>query len=558
MCGVSEQESPPGQDLDEQVRAWRAADPDPETRAAIDAALADGDAGRAKLRAWFAEPLHFGTAGVRAARGPGPSRLNRLTARQIGRGAASLLRDDARVVIGRDARVGGAGFQAELESAMLERGASVERFAMPVPTPVVAHRVRDGRLDAGIVCTASHNPSTDSGVKLYGATGAQLDPAEEASVEAAIGVIDPLAAPAPHPSGGGVAVDAEARHRYLDDVVGPLADGIDGDLSLVYTALHGVGADLVDAAFERVGLAPPSMVASQRDPDGTFPTVPYPNPEEPGALDAAVDLASQRNADAVLANDPDADRLAVAAPLGPAGAWRMLTGDEVGALLGWWIAQRRAAGQEPVGTMAESIVSGTLLARIAEDAGYDFATTLTGFKWIARAPDLVFGYEEALGYCVDPAAVADKDGITASLLFLELAAHLAAQGRDVQDALDDLARRFGLYLTGPLAVRVADVGLIEKMMDRLRDDPPSELGGRPILRIEDLARGGDGLPPTDGLRFTMADARVIIRPSGTEPKLKCYLQVVVPAGEDLSAAKAAGQAELATVRASVAAALGVG
>lgn len=502
MCAVSEQESPPGQDLDEQVRAWRAADPDPETRAAIDAALADGDAGRAKLRAWFAEPLHFGTAGVRAARGPGPSRLNRLTARQIGRGAASLLRDDARVVIGRDARVGGAGFQAELESAMLERGASVERFAMPVPTPVVAHRVRDGRLDAGIVCTASHNPSTDSGVKLYGATGAQLDPAEEASVEAAIGVIDPLAAPAPHPSGGGVAVDAEARHRYLDDVVGPLADGIDGDLSLVYTALHGVGADLVDAAFERVGLAPPSMVASQRDPDGTFPTVPYPNPEEPGALDAAVDLASQRNADAVLANDPDADRLAVAAPLGPSGAWRMLTGDELGALLAAHVLGLGAGSDRLV---VATTVSSRLVGRIAAAHGVQFVEVPTGFKWVARAvldrPELrfVFGYEEALGYAVTD-RVLDKDGISAAVVAARLIGSLRAAGSGVEEALATLAERHGLHATRTL---------------HLRMDAADGSAAEVVARVLDVVPSSD-------------DRRVLARASGTEAMAKVYLEVVEP------------------------------
>ncbi|MEZ5134371.1 MAG: hypothetical protein R2699_04755 [Acidimicrobiales bacterium] len=361
--------------------------------------------------------------------------------------------------------------------------------------------MRDGRLDAGIVCTASHNPSTDSGVKLYGATGAQLDPAEEASVEAAIGVIDPLAAPAPHPSGGGVAVDAEARHRYLDDVVGPLADGIDGDLSLVYTALHGVGADLVDAAFERVGLAPPSMVASQRDPDGTFPTVPYPNPEEPGALDAAVDLASQRNADAVLANDPDADRLAVAAPLGPSGAWRMLTGDELGRC---W--RRTCWASAPAATVS----SWRRRSRVGWSGGSPPRTACSssrcrpgssGWPAVLDRPELrfVFGYEEALGYAVTD-RVLDKDGISAAVVAARLIGSLRAAGSGVEEALATLAERHGLHATRTLHLR----------MDAA-DGSAAEV----------VARVLDAVPSSD-------DRRVLARASGTEAMAKVYLEVVEP------------------------------
>ncbi|MCB0915258.1 MAG: phospho-sugar mutase [Actinobacteria bacterium] len=547
-------------DLIAEAEAWADSDPDPHTTAELLDLVERADAGDqealAELADAFDGTLSFGTAGLRGRLGPGSNRMNRVVVARAAAGLADYLRSHggSRIVIGYDARRNSDRFAHDTAEIMAAAGVQAYVFPRHLPTPVLAFAIRHLDCDAGVMVTASHNPPDDNGYKVYLGDGSQIVPPADAEIAACIQSVGPVSDIAR--SSDYEVLGEDVLAAYLERAVSLLPEGGPREIRSVYTAMHGVGGEVFLRAVTGAGFPAPLPVAAQFEPDPRFPTVSFPNPEEPGAMDLALAAAQSHDADLIIANDPDADRCSVG--IRTDDGWRMLTGDEVGALLGWWIAQRRAAGQEPVGTMAESIVSGTLLARIAEDAGYDFATTLTGFKWIARAPDLVFGYEEALGYCVDPAAVADKDGITASLLFLELAAHLAAQGRDVQDALDDLARRFGLYLTGPLAVRVADVGLIEKMMDRLRDDPPSELGGRPILRIEDLARGGDGLPPTDGLRFTMADARVIIRPSGTEPKLKCYLQVVVPAGEDLSAAKAAGQAELATVRASVAAALGVG
>jgi phosphomannomutase len=324
----------------------------------------------------------------------------------------------------------------------------------------------------------------------------------------------------------------------------------------VYTAMHGVGGQVMMQAARRAGFGELIPVPQQFDPDPLFPTVSFPNPEEPGAMDLALALAAERGADVIIANDPDADRSS--AGFSSFGTWRMLTGDEVGALLGWWIVEKaRRQGRKLEGVFAQSIVSGTLLQRIAEDAGLGYTATLTGFKWISRPSGLIFGYEEALGYCVDPQGVRDKDGITASLLMLELAATLKAEGRTFQDVLDELAVRFGVHATGPLAIRVSDISLIADAMARLRANPPTELGGRPVLRMDDLCKGGDGLPPTEGLRFTMDGARVVVRPSGTEPKLKCYLQVVVPVTGDVAEARTQADEELAAVRASIAEALGL-
>ncbi|HEY5248824.1 MAG TPA: phospho-sugar mutase, partial [Dermatophilaceae bacterium] len=302
-------------------------------------------------------------------------------------------------------------------------------------------------------------------------------------------------------------------------------------LSVVHTAMHGVGSAVILAAFERAGFAAPIVVASQSEPDPDFPTVSFPNPEEPGAIDAALALAARVNADIVLANDPDADRCAVAVPDPAAatranpGGWRMLHGDEVGSLLGAHLLSR---GVSQGAVFANSIVSSRLLAAMAVDAGIGHEETLTGFKWISRVAGLRYGYEEAIGYCVDPTQVSDKDGISAALMLAEMAAGLKAQGRCLLDVLDDLAIRHGVHATDAFAVRVNDLSLLDTLMSRLRSGPPTELGGVPVARIDDLARGSAGVPPTDGLRYLLQDeSRVIVRPSGTEPKLKVYLEAVV-------------------------------
>jgi phosphomannomutase len=539
------------------ARAWLAEDPDPATAAELEALIANAEAGDVdasdELADAFDGTLQFGTAGLRGRLGPGSNRMNRIVVARAAAGLAAYLvaNGGKSVVIGYDARRNSDVFARD--TARIMSGAGIAPMVLPsaLPTPVLAFAIRELGCDAGVMVTASHNPPDDNGYKVYLGDGSQIVPPADAEIAACIAAVGPLAS-IPQ-SDDFETLDGAVLDSYVARAVSLLGDG-PREVSAVYTAMHGVGGEVFMRAVAEAGFPAPTKVAKQFDPDGRFPTVNFPNPEEPGAMDLALADARAQGADVIIANDPDADRSA--AGIRTTDDYRMLTGDEVGALLAWWIAERgRRDGRPTKGVYAQSIVSGTLLERIATDAGLGYATTLTGFKWISKVPDLRFGYEEALGYCCDPEAVKDKDGITASLLMLEMVAALKAEGRGVQDVLDDLARRFGLYATSQLSVRVSDIALIADAMARLRADPPTSLGGRDVVRMDDLEKGADGLPPTDGLRFTLKDARVIIRPSGTEPKLKCYLQVVVPVTGEIDQARAKAQSELDTVRVSVAEAL---
>ena len=539
------------------ARAWLAEDPDPATAAELSALLERAESGDTaaadELADAFDGTLQFGTAGLRGRLGPGSNRMNRVVVARAAAGLAAYLRahGGTRVVVGYDARRNSDVFARDTAEIMAAAG--IEAMVLPaaLPTPVLAFAIRHLHCDAGVMVTASHNPPDDNGYKVYLGDGSQIVPPADTEIAAHIAAVGPMASIPRSPQYetlDGAVVDA-----YVARSVSLLGDG-PRQVSAVYTAMHGVGGEVFVRAVTAAGFGAPATVAAQFAPDGRFPTVSFPNPEEPGAMDLSLADARTTGADVIIANDPDADRCA--AGIRDGGDYRMLTGDEVGALLGWWIAERgRRDGTPATGVYAQSIVSGTLLERIAADAGLGYATTLTGFKWIAKVPGLRFGYEEALGYCCDPEAVKDKDGITASLLMLEMVAALKAEGRGPQDVLDDLARSFGLHATSQLSVRVSDLSLIAEAMSRLRAAPPVSLGGRAVVRMDDLENGVDGLPPTDGLRFTLDGARVIIRPSGTEPKLKCYLQVVVPVTGDVAEAKAHAQTELAALRDSVAEAL---
>lgn len=549
-----------GEHLLQTARIWLAHDPDPATAAELSALISRADAGDAGAVAELADAfdgtLQFGTAGLRGRLGPGSNRMNRVVVARAAAGLAAYLADAAderplSVVVGYDARRNSDVFARD--TARVMAGAGINAMVLPtaLPTPVLAFAVRELGCDAGVMVTASHNPPDDNGYKVYLGDGSQIVPPADAEISARIAAVGSLSDIAQ--SDDYRVLDDAVLNAYVARAVSLLGDG-PREVSAVYTAMHGVGGEVFMRVVEQAGFTAPTAVAAQFAPDGSFPTVSFPNPEEPGAMDLSLTDARAQAAEVIIANDPDADRCAAGIRCGD--DYRMLTGDEVGALLGWWIAERgRREGVPATGVYAESIVSGTLLERIATAAGLGYSTTLTGFKWISRVPGLRFGYEEALGYCVDPSAVRDKDGITASLLMLEMVAALKAEGRGPQDVLDDLARRFGLHATSQLSVRVSDLSLIADAMARLRAQPPGVLGGRAVLRMDDLSEGADGLPPTDALRFALPDARVIIRPSGTEPKLKCYLQVVVPVTGDISGARAGAQGELESLRASVAEAL---
>ncbi len=535
----------------DRARAWAADDPDPATRAELTgvvAAVQAGDVDAAEdLADRFAGTLAFGTAGLRGALGAGPNRMNSAVVLRAAAGLAAYLRDQgspagSRVVIGYDARHNSDVFARDTAEVMTGAGFAALLLPRPLPTPLLAFAIRELGCVAGVMVTASHNPPQDNGYKVYLGDGSQIVPPADREIAArieAIGAVADLAR-----GGAGQVLGEEVVDSYLDTVADLAEDG-PRDLELVYTPLHGVGNDAVLQVLETAGFRAPHVVPAQAEPDPTFPTVAFPNPEEPGAMDLAMELADQVRADLVVANDPDADRCAVAVH-GPHG-WRMLRGDEVGALLAHHLLERGAHG-----VYATTIVSSTLLGKMAAAAGEGYAETLTGFKWIGRVDGLAFGYEEALGYCCDPEHVRDKDGVSALLLLCELAARTKAEGRTLVDLLDDLARRHGLHATDQLSVRVSDVSLIAAAMQGLRSSPPASLGGLPVEGVDDLAAGSAELPPTDGLRFRLADgARVVVRPSGTEPKLKCYLEVVVapddgPDGVDAARISAIGRLDAIT------------
>ncbi|WP_217377003.1 phospho-sugar mutase [Paenarthrobacter ureafaciens] len=579
------------------ARQWADEDPDPATSATLRDLLtlaSEGDAVAAQeLGDSFSGTLQFGTAGLRAALGPGPNRMNRVVVRRAAAGLAAFLVDAVgaaspgtrpRAVVGFDARHNSDIFARE--TAAIFAAAGIEAFLMPaaLPTPILAYAVRALDCDGGVMVTASHNPPQDNGYKVYlgrhavpeSGRGAQIVAPYDAEIAAKIDAVGPLSSIVL--AGDGWTVLPESIAADYEAAVAGLVDREHfpaRDLKIVLTPMHGVGGDTAVSVLKAAGFDDVTLVAEQARPDPDFPTVAFPNPEEPGALDLALAAAEELGADIVLANDPDADRAAVAA-LDPATeAWRMLRGDEVGALLGAHTVARLAAkageaaktgetakgGDDGVeGVFANSIVSSRLLSRIAATAGYAHQETLTGFKWISRVPGLLYGYEEALGYCVAPDLVRDKDGISAAVLIAEMAAAAKAEGKTVFDTLDELYLVHGLHASDQLSIRVADLGLLDAMMNRLRVNPPEAFGGSAVEVFTDLAEGSEALPPTDGLLYLTRDqSRVIIRPSGTEPKLKCYLEVIqaVESAAELPAARQAARTSLDNVLKDVREALGL-
>ena len=548
--------------------AWLAQDPDPvtaaQTRELIAAAEAGEPAALAELSDAFGTRLSFGTAGLRGALGAGPNRMNRVLVAQAAAGFARYLRarfDSAAlgstgerpiVVIGYDGRVNSDVFARD--SAEIFAGAGLRAVLLPraLPTPVLAFAVRHLGAAAGVMVTASHNPPQDNGYKVYlGGPdgGSQIVAPADADIAAHIAAVAESVTFEQHPRGE-VELAAESVVTAYVEATAKLLSAPQVNLNWVYTAMHGVGFETFHAVIGRAGFNGPHVVAAQRDPDGAFPTVAFPNPEEPGAMDLAFELAAAERAELVIAHDPDADRLAVAIP--HENGYRRLSGNEVGLLLGWRMAELATrAATIPHGTLACSIVSSPGLKAIADEYGLSFADTPTGFKWISRAPDLLFGFEEALGYLVNPGDVRDKDGISAAAAFLAMAAELKAAGRTVADRLDELVERFGCFASAQISVRVSDLAQIADTMARLRQHPPSELGGIRVEQLDDLAAGFGELPPSDVLRFWLAGgSRVMVRPSGTEPKLKVYIDAAATSGT-VAERRAAAEATVATLEAAL-------
>lgn len=539
-----------GAEVRARATAWMLADPDPETRAELAELLERGD--DEALARLFDGYLEFGTAGLRAPMGAGPRRMNRVVVRRATAGLLSVLPDGARVVIGRDARKNSDVFAEDAARVVAAAGGHALVWAAPVPTPLVAFAVRHLGADAGVVCTASHNPPSDNGFKVYAADGAQLVPPDDARVARAIEQIDAVALAADGDAGM-ERLDQRVEDAYLAHVAELLPTGgaRADDVRVVYSALHGVGAGLTLAAFERVGLPAPHVVEAQLRPDGSFPTVTSPNPEEPDATALAVDDAARVGADVALVHDPDADRLGVLAPID--GKWRALTGNEIGLLLADHILTHSSG---PERLVVDTVVSSSALGKLAASHGVHHARMLTGFKWIVRPamehPEwrFVFGYEEALGFSVDP-FVRDKDAISAALVLVDLVASLRARGESVSERLRGLATEHGLFTTASWTLPVAEREQLAQLMARLRSSSPKRVGDVRVRTAVDYLPGSD-LPPTDLLEYHLGDgSRLSVRPSGTEPKLKVYAEVVSTVGGegDYAGAVSTAHRRLADLRA---------
>ena len=534
------------------AQAWLAQDPDDETRAELGTLVKDAIGGSEiavdELRDRFSTRLAFGTAGLRGRIGAGPNRMNRVVVSQAAAGLAAYLLDRARdtrprVVIGYDGRTKSQLFATD--TAELMAGAGIEAILLPrmLPTPVLAFAVRYLGASAGVMVTASHNPPADNGYKVYlggDDDGSQIVPPADGDIAAQINRIAASSSVLDLPRSDDYEVAGdELVEAYISETAASVAStGAErAPLTVVYTAMHGVGWQTFSRAAAAAGFQPPVSVTAQQEPDAAFPTVAFPNPEEDGALDLAFQTAREVGAELIIANDPDADRMSVAIPdvTRPEG-YRQLSGNEVGWLLGWRAAEAVAQSELPTaGTLACTIVSSPALGVVAHHYGLRFEETLTGFKWVSRVPGLVFGYEEAIGYLVNPQLVRDKDGISAGLAFLALASEAKARGESVAQLLDRFAATFGVFASDQLSIRVVDLGVIGRIMSALRANPPATLGGLAVLDVDDLSvdRSGAGsLPPTDALRFRLeSGSRVMARPSGTEPKLKFYIDVTAGSSE---------------------------
>ena len=537
------------------AKSWRDQDPDATTRAELDDLLSATEAGdhaaEAALADRFSARLEFGTAGLRGELGAGPRRMNRVLVTQAAAGLAAYLlaRDpNPSIVIGYDGRRNSEVFARDTATIMAGAGVTTTLLPRHLPTPVLAFAVRHLDTSAGVMVTASHNPANDNGYKVYlGRTdqGSQIVPPEDGLIAASIALVSTVSIVDLPRSTDFTIADESILHEYVRQtatIAHPATP-----LSFVYSAMHGVGWETARLVFEAAGFGTPTVVTEQIEPDATFPTVAFPNPEEPGAMDLTLARAAEVGADLAIVNDPDADRLAAAAP-GRDGVWRRLSGNEVGYLLGWRAAERAVAGgATDGGTLAASIVSSPALRAIAAEYGLGYEDTLTGFKWISRAKNLIYGFEEALGYLVDPQIVRDKDGISAAVDFLSLASELKAAGRTMDDHFDAFAERFGAYSSSQVSLRFDDLSQISGTMTVLRSQLPGKIGTIAVDRVDDFIDGFEHYPAGDILRIHLVGgSRVIVRPSGTEPKLKVYIDAssTIGAAAERRAAADAVVAEL--------------
>ena len=526
------------QQLIQTAHAWVAQDFDPATISELKELISKvphDPVALAELASRFAGPLQFGTAGLRAEVAAGESRMNCATVAKAAWGVSSwLLANQKKVLlVGNDARNGSVDFAEVTCGIAAALGLNVIRLAGPVPTPVLAYALTELKADAAIMVTASHNPAKDNGYKVYDHSGSQIISPSDKEIAALIA----KAPAAKDIDRSGNYQTVEMIDKYVSYVTESALPGLNKDLKIAYTALHGVGSITFNKLLTQVGYQNLVEVKTQQLPDPAFPTVDFPNPEEDGAMDLLLALAEAENADIAIANDPDADRTAIALPTQT--GWHRLSGDELGTLLAWWCVMRANLQNKPVtGAMAASIVSSSMIKRIATANKLDFSFTLTGFKYVGRVTNLKFGYEEAIGYCVLPEKIKDKDGISASLFAIELVSYLKSNNKSALQQLDELYQTYGTVLTKQITLRLTDVAAVGAKLAEIMSNLPTVLGDTKLTNISDFSSGIDGLPKASGIRLSFGNGRIIIRPSGTEPKLKCYIEVAAEPDHDLAAQKA--------------------
>ena len=509
------------------AKNWAEHDPDSTTKKQVLDLIKNNNID--KLTSLFSGDLEFGTAGLRSEIGPGQSRMNRAVVIRATYGLCQYLLNKnpgkkPKLIVGNDARHMSDQFAQDVCGVAISLGLEVFRLPSKLPTPVLAFGVRHIGADAGVMITASHNPPQDNGYKVYDHLGAGIIPPMDKEIAQLI-KFAPMADEIKLASGWNE-IDITTQYHQR---AAQLVNNNYGQIKVAFTPMHGVGQETFDACMKEAGFNPSINVEQQTKPDPDFPTVSFPNPEEPGSMDLLLALAQKIDADVAIANDPDADRCAVAVPEN--GKWKVLSGDELGFLLAWWLIEKSRLTYVPLhGQMVASIVSSSLVPKMAQAHGLKGASTLTGVKWMGHLDELIFGYEEAIGYCTDPEFVRDKDGITAALRVVEMISYIKQNNNSVTGILNEIYQEFGVHLTKQLSFRFASVSEAIKITQKLISDSPTKIGEFNVEKVEDMNNGIDGLPPTSGIRLMTKNGRIIVRPSGTEPKLKCYLEVITKPG----------------------------